>query len=629
MAAARIAHTVSIMSRRARLSTSCAALLALALLSGPAGAIAQVPGSISGKLSQPGYTVIALADSGQGVAGLAANGAFKLKPPATEVTLQLRAPDGAYAGPIVFQQRGNPVKRAKKRLRKAKRALRKAKRRLKNAGRQAKKATTKKAAKRRVRKARRALKRTRLRLKKARRALKRARRLASGREAILGVRAGAKLGKVAIHSAAGYAKAKLTTRQWRKWVDQKHKVTAAKGVPIGNGVNVGLVYSTAHGFGDDLDRDGVSNSLDVDDDGDLILDKEDPLNAARASQYAHQSLDTPHPVPVFGLGTQAVGQAMNAYSSSDQQIAALFRSELWLSVMWGGVDPGSAQLDCGALSYCSLGGTGRLQGPGFTDFAGAEGFPRPCCDPPDGDGLGALTHSGPVVQPDFYGMTIFPGATPDQIHPGDVLIERATRDGAVADVAVSQGFILSTFPALAHYDDGQGDSGDLSYPRDELAPLPVRANSSGDVVVNLTFWRPQRLPVASETAPDGWIDAGHLNHVAVPQDVPPSGVPSVVPLGCPASSYSDIGANLIPQPAEAGYINAYHLQDIQGDQPTDRQQPLANTFSYTLNLKDCLESYGVSMDPGSIRTFSFFAVLPSSPPTTGNTQSVVRFQLAP
>ncbi len=208
----RATHTVSTMSRGVRLSTSCAAALALALLCAPTGADAQTPEPITGKLSRPGYTVIALADNGQAVTDQATNGAFKLKPPASEVTLHLRAPDGTYAGPIVLQQTGNPVKRAKKDLKQAKRALRKAK-------------------------AKRALRKAKRRLKKARRALKQARRLAKGRTAVLGIKAEAesgkkksrkvRLGKVRINSA-GFAKAKLTTSQWKKWVDHKRVATARR-----------------------------------------------------------------------------------------------------------------------------------------------------------------------------------------------------------------------------------------------------------------------------------------------------------------------------------------------------------------------------------------------------------------
>ena len=97
---------------------------------------------IGGKLSKPGYTLIALADNGRATSVQVKGRRFKLRPPASEVTLQLRAPEGTYAGPIVLRERGNPVKRAKNSIRNGKkdlkraktpRALKQAKRRLKEA----------------------------------------------------------------------------------------------------------------------------------------------------------------------------------------------------------------------------------------------------------------------------------------------------------------------------------------------------------------------------------------------------------------------------------------------------------------------------------------------------------------
>ena len=52
------------------------------------------PKPITGKLSRPGYTVLALAANGKATSVVATHGKFHLKPPAKVVTLQLRAADG-------------------------------------------------------------------------------------------------------------------------------------------------------------------------------------------------------------------------------------------------------------------------------------------------------------------------------------------------------------------------------------------------------------------------------------------------------------------------------------------------------------------------------------------------------
>lgn len=95
-----------------------------------------------------------------------------------------------------------------------------------------------------------------------------------GERAIVGVLAGAKLGKLKIRARRGYAKP--TRRLAEKWLDPKRWARANDGVPIGVG-NFGLVRSrnTHGGVPGDLDLDGVPNSLDIDRNGNLILNDYD------------------------------------------------------------------------------------------------------------------------------------------------------------------------------------------------------------------------------------------------------------------------------------------------------------------------------------------------------------------
>lgn len=80
-----------------------AALALLAVSVSPAAA--RKP--ITGKLSQPGYTVIALAASGKAASARTRRGSFRLRPPADTVTLHLRAANGVYSGPIVVGEKGD------------------------------------------------------------------------------------------------------------------------------------------------------------------------------------------------------------------------------------------------------------------------------------------------------------------------------------------------------------------------------------------------------------------------------------------------------------------------------------------------------------------------------------------
>jgi hypothetical protein len=75
------------------------AVASTALALGAAPAVAK-QARVTGKLSKPGYTLVALAADGKATS-VRAKGSFKLVLPAGKVTLHLRAKSGVYAGPIV------------------------------------------------------------------------------------------------------------------------------------------------------------------------------------------------------------------------------------------------------------------------------------------------------------------------------------------------------------------------------------------------------------------------------------------------------------------------------------------------------------------------------------------------
>jgi hypothetical protein len=324
-------------------------------------------------------------------------------------------------------------------------------------------------------------------------------------------------------------------------------------------------------------------------------------------------------------GTQAVN--VNA-GSTDQQIAEAQPSHTSIGVLWGGVDPGSAHLNCGALTYCSMNGTGRYMPVGGTPIEASPPFPA-CCNP-DQHGFGALTDSEPSQAAiDFHGMNLWAGATSDQLSARDVLIEQATVNGAPVELAQSMGFIFSTWSVLAAYDDGQGDIGTLSYPSSypNLNNLiPVRAGANGDVVVRLTFFRPQRRRISGEPGEGEWMDVGNLAYTATAVNFPG------IPAPCPLNSYSGIDPNMVLTPQTPNSTvptpNDSYLMDLQGDQPSNP----ANTFSYTLNLTSCLASSGLSMAPGQGMNFAFTAYAVPSPspnPSLSTAAFSVNFMLKP
>ena len=513
------------MSRRNRVCTACTAAFLALLLGTSAIAPAQAAAKskqITGKLSQPGFKVIALAADGKATS-VQAKPSFKLRVPAKKVTLHLRAANGTYAGPIVVGRKG--------------------------------------------------------------------------KLAILGVKAGAKLGKVKIRPGYAVLKKKLAKKSAKKWVDTSIRAQAIKGVPIGAG-KVGLVRSTPTLSGTtigDNDLDGIPNSLDIDDDGDLVLDDYDTSSAAvRAAQFGGTFPDGSHLQITTSLGAEFTEDITNANAGSTlAQIAAGQQHAGHLNVSWAGFDPGTAELDCGSLVYCKAAGTGRFTPNAGSQFTRANAAPFPeCCDA-DHDGLGTLTQGGPgaLGVPGGGTMAMYHGATSDQIHAGDVLIARGTVNGTPVESASSVGFVYATFPVVAAYDDGQGNSATITYPRDPAAAKsPVRAGPGGDVVLRLTLWRPQRPRTAGDPGTGAWMDVGNLAYMV-------SVGGSTTQPDCSQGSFSGPDANLralTSSPAPQIDPGAGGFADVRGDQPANP----ANTLSFTLNLSDCLRSKGQTMQPG-------------------------------
>ena len=148
-------------------------------------------------------------------------------------------------------------------------------------------------------------------------------------------------------------------------------------------------------------------------------------------------------------------------------------------------------------------------------------------------------------------MSIFHGATVDQIGTGDVLVLRSTVNGVETQSATTMGFAFSTPPAYASYDDGQGNSASFSY---ETVPCvaspctePISARPDGDVVANLSVWRPQRSRLESDPGQGKWIDIGSLTylfHLGLHRD------DTLDYGGCPQESLSESDLNLASPPRE-------------------------------------------------------------------------------
>jgi hypothetical protein len=440
-----------------------------------------------------------------------------------------------------------------------------------------------------------------------------------GRRAVVGVKAGAKLGRVLVKPGRGYAKLARNLRA--RWVDRGRWARARAGVPIGNGRNFGFVRSKPPRGAPpgDADADGVSDRLDIDEDGDRVLNDFDRraslAGLARGVADARQQQIVPTKVfgnPLLDLDLwDTVNANIGSLSTPDIEAALPKFGALTLGVTGIAADTGTeVELDCGdpdtGLRYCRKNGSsGTLAGRRFglpLPPGGSHGAAYPSCCDGDGDGFGSLTH---VVPPG--GVPIY--TVPLQHHTsdvgtGDVVTVRATIGGAPQQFSSTVQFVFQTVPAIVSYSDGQGNGATISYPvappdpqtgmgsgpGTRGNPLPVRAGSDGRVLVTLTFWKPQRPALAGESG--SWIDLGRTVYGANISDIG---------LVCPGESYVEHpGLSLARFP--------WRLEPSLLDESADQSANPATTLRFTLDLTRCLATRGLSFNVGDRRGVDIEAI---------------------
>ena len=417
--------------------------------------------AITGTLSSPRFEVIALDDAGRARAARPdAKGRFRVVPTAPRVTLQLRSTGGVYAGPVVVASAPTLVVEERGRRTKYERV-------------------------------------------------------------IMGVRAGADLGRIVVRDGYG----DTVRRPAANELDTSRLAFAKRRRPCGarrrgrcqkpsTGVRGGVDAQSRPGV--DPDADGIPSGIDPDDDGDLVFDNVD----GSVRRYEPGSLDSPFQVislmnfgleesylsDRFGHTQNAAGFPLNAYTRPPgndferlQDIALEQRGLLLFPL-----PRGDTELDCAALSYCSLTGRGRvLDGRLFPrDFdADGDGFglmePAPPFNPAR-DGFGTTR----LLDPDTDRFALVPRAPLRRteraagVGTGDTYLKRTASAEGEQTRPVTLSYVFVTVPAIVAYDDGQGKRA-LRLPAALGAPGgesdPIRVVGAARRVLRLTVRRPQRL----------------------------------------------------------------------------------------------------------------------------------------
>jgi len=383
-----------------------------------------------------------------------------------------------------------------------------------------------------------------------------------------------------------------------------YSVKAAKGKPIGASklgrVKVGNGTSTLAGYngpGKDADLDGIPGAFDIDDNGNLILDNVDRTGRAgkrlalvRAFGPALRDIcptpDQPQPagctpptpppsgggaasattasatteVKLFSnfklTGATSINANIAAITDLNPLIAAAVPTTVTLATqVIGGA---TATLDCLGNTYCASHTVGSATYPLVNSAAATF----------TGTYLDLVT--GPTGD-----AQISPGAAPADIGAGDAFIEMVGSSSYPGTL----NFVFNTAPALASYNVGSGvqavsydASGVAATGMTQAAPITLAAGATS---LTLTFWRPQREALSTETGT--WTDIGGLNYRA---DTPNT------PAG--STKHSCVGAYSAAT-SNGAAVATTALSDGVLDPALDAQANVGNTVSWTIDLATCFD----------------------------------------
>ncbi len=373
----------------------------------------------------------------------------------------------------------------------------------------------------------------------------------------------------------GYLKFKAKTLPQYKQTKKSMRARGSGGAPVGAktfGLNEGTVSLINSANSADPNRDGIPDAYSVDDDGDGTLDNYDLAdnNPSGSSVLAATGSVIR---PLFSNLKVSIEDSLNGNTGTTPTISEIDNllssfGTIAMEVMGDISGAGdTVELDCGTLSYCSLGGTGFAGGVFPGGFDG------------DSDGKGTITPGGTG---DFQ---LTHGATSSQIQAGDTYIQEVlSTDSSVTLVPGMLNFVFHTTPAVKSVAVNSDPATDITYPavagmlgsNGNCIPVPA----SGAVSLTIEAWRPQRPGNTDAGEPASLDIGGSLVTIDIP-NLPCSGgggCSGTGPGNCAIGTYSETDPNLT--------TGTDALQDNFPDTETNA----ANTFTFTIDLVTCLGS---------------------------------------
>lgn len=379
----------------------------------------------------------------------------------------------------------------------------------------------------------------------------------------------------------------------------------AKGAPIGAG-RLGLQKAAgtaraAQGAdqgkipgGTDPDRDGLPSSIDVDDNGNGILDNQDASQAPTSDGIFAAMI----------LRPSSSGVNVNATGVTDTQVDANLLGDYGFSVTFFLSLPpnlGTATggwVDCGSLSYCNYQtGTALIGGLSESSPDLPRGTPwrnyRP--DPlAPGNGLEELSKGN--WRP--FAMSIIPKATSAQLSPGDIYNVNLNLAGRTVINTVALPSYPVTVPAVKTITSG-ATSTDITYGSGDAPGTnngnAIQLSPAGDL--KMVYWRPQRRGITG-AGEEKFMDMGRLHYTATIGElrVPTGGSGDLISVRAQREFSCDASGDAIfPEgPKGADFFGP-------ADPSNDAVPNPANTRTYETNLRTCV---GQAIDAGVFPSLS-------------------------
>lgn len=398
--------------------------------------------------------------------------------------------------------------------------------------------------------------------------------------AILGVRAGASVGKVTYSKSLGYGRASVAAKSI---VSSVFARASKSGVPVGAGslgytISVGTkgvssssvsAFATAEESqaGGDPDKDGIPNAVDVDDNGDGKLDVVDEKTV-----NANKSMTGPRPTMFsdFFVDLERIIRVSDAASAEATKEIVKEKLKFVFGMSPDGGKVTNVRIDCLGIKWCAT----------ATVFPNMPSDPKILWSTVDKDGDGRFFDLGKRDQGNTwnYDSSISPNVYPKDVQPGQMFNFEASYGGGktvIIPSALTSFFVTAPAPKVI-------GKTPISYPVQGAKGSWDNPIPTGDgTKLYLQTYRPLRPLLPSESSAAGMKEMGGLGYWLTVSKVGEEQPPTT----CPGEAYSELSPGT--------QLRDFFAQKAVMDDSPDSSPDTPTPVSFVVDLAKCRSTIGL------------------------------------